>query len=51
VGVGQLGGHVELEVLVVRDHRVAQLDHSRALLLESLTVKGETMVRGLKCCL
>jgi hypothetical protein len=34
--VGQLRGDVEAEVVVVRDDRVAQLDHGRARLLEGL---------------
>ena len=36
VGVGQLGGDVELEVVVVGNDRVAQLDDGAAGLLEGL---------------
>ena len=37
VGVGQFGGDVEAEVLVVGNHSISQSDHQRALLLERLT--------------
>ncbi len=41
MGVGQLGGDIELEVLVVGDHRVAQFDHQITLLLERLLDAGK----------
>ena len=41
MGVRQFGGHVKLEVIVVRDHCVSQLDHKAALLLEGLANKDQ----------
>lgn len=36
VGIGQLGGDVQLEVIMVGNHGVSQFDHSATCLLESL---------------
>ncbi len=41
MGVGQLGGYVELEVFMIRDDGIAQLDHGATLLLESLRTEVE----------
>lgn len=36
MGIGQVGGDVQLEILIVRDHRIPQLQHCSALLLVGL---------------